>query len=200
MAQLPPLLIYVVIGLGAAVENVVPPIPADTFVLLGGFIAASGRAEPILVFAVTWVCNVLAAVGVYALAWRYGEGFFATRIGHFLLQPRQMRQIGGFYQRWGVPAIFISRFLPAFRALVPVFAGVTHVPLRRVLPPMAIASAIWYGTLVYLGAAAGRNWEALMAFFDRASGVLLAIALVLVALVAVWWWNTRAGDDEEHPA
>jgi membrane protein DedA with SNARE-associated domain len=49
----------------------------------------------------------------------------------------------------------VSRFLPAFRALVPVFAGVTRVPLRRVLLPLALASALWYGALVYLGAMAG---------------------------------------------
>jgi hypothetical protein len=47
LADLPPVLIYLVIGIGAAVENVFPPVPADTFVLLGAFLAASGRAEPV---------------------------------------------------------------------------------------------------------------------------------------------------------
>jgi membrane protein DedA with SNARE-associated domain len=191
LAALPPVLIYVVIGLGAAVENVIPPIPADTFVLLGAFLAESIGATPILIFLVTWVANVGSAVGVYYVAHRYGQGFFATNIGHWLLQPRQLQQIGGFYARWGTPAIFVSRFLPAFRALVPVFAGVTHVPLRRVLLPMAIASGLWYGALVYLGAMAGRNWDAIVAFVSRVSGVLVLVASVLIALVALWWWRSR---------
>ncbi|HUF50273.1 MAG TPA: DedA family protein [Longimicrobiales bacterium] len=197
MAALPPILIYLVIGAGAAVENFIPPIPADTFVLLGAFIAASGRADPITVFLVTWVFNVAAAVGVYWLAWRYGTGFFATSMGRFLLQPRQLRQIGSLYERWGVPAIFVSRFLPAFRALVPVFAGVTHVPLRRVLPPLALASALWYGALVYIGAMAGRNWDTIMLFLANVSTWLLAVAAVLVAAVAVWWWRTRRADEAD---
>jgi membrane protein DedA with SNARE-associated domain len=200
VAGLPPILIYLVIGIGAAVENIIPPIPADTFVLLGAFIAESGRADPIIVFLATWICNVLAAVGVYLLAWHYGEGFFATRFGRLLLQPRQMQQIGRFYDRWGVPAVFVSRFLPAFRALVPVFAGVTHVKLARLLPPLAIASALWYGTLVYIGAAAGRNWDAIVAFFGRASSWLLAIAVPLLVLVAIWWWRTRGPADAEGDA
>jgi membrane protein DedA with SNARE-associated domain len=164
----------VVIGLGAAIENVVPPVPADTFVLLGAFLAAAGRADPVMVFLFTWVANVGSAVGVYGLAHRYGKSFFATPAGHWLLKPRQLEQIGRFYERYGTPAIFLSRFLPAFRALVPVFAGVTHVPLRRVIGPLAVASALWYGALVYLGALAGRNWSAIVAFFGRASTVLLA--------------------------
>jgi hypothetical protein len=32
--------------------------------------------------------------------------------------------------------VFVSRFLPAFRALVPVFAGVTRTPLRRIILPL----------------------------------------------------------------
>ncbi|CAN5844432.1 DedA family protein [soil metagenome] len=191
MAELPPILTYLLIGIGAAVENVFPPVPADTFVLLGAFLAASGRATPWLVFLVTWVANVVSAVGVYLLAHRYGNGFFATNIGHWLLQPRQLQQVGHFYARWGTPAIFVSRFLPAFRALVPVFAGVTHVPLRSVILPLAAASGLWYGTLVYLGAMAGRNWESIMSFFAGASTILLIIAAILVLLVGAWWWRTR---------
>ena len=193
--NLPPVLIYVTIGAGAAVENVIPPVPADTFVLLGAFLAESGRAEPLSVFLVTWLCNVVSAVMVYRLSRRYGQGFFTTRAGHWLLRPKQLETIGLFYQRWGTPAIFISRFLPAFRALVPVFAGVTHVPLTRVLPPLAAASALWYGTLVYLGALASRNWNAIMTFFAQFSTGLLAVASVLIVLVAAWWVRSR----REHP-
>jgi membrane protein DedA with SNARE-associated domain len=134
---------------------------------------------------------VVSAVVVYRLAHRYGRGFFSTRAGHWLLRPKQLETVGAFYARWGTPAIFISRFLPAFRALVPVFAGVTHVPLVRVLPPLAIASAIWYGALVYLGALASRNWEGIMTFFGSISTGLLVVASVLVVLVGAWWVRSR---------
>ena len=42
---LPPLLIYLVLGAASALENIVPPIPADTFVLLGGFLSALGDLD-----------------------------------------------------------------------------------------------------------------------------------------------------------
>ena len=58
IASLPPLLIYAFIGAGAAVENFVPPVPADTFVLLGAFLSARGRVDPWAVFLVTWLLNV----------------------------------------------------------------------------------------------------------------------------------------------
>lgn len=192
LASLPPELIYTFIGLGAAVENFVPPIPADTFVLLGAFLAARGRADPWVVFFVTWIMNVGSAVVVYLLAHRFGKTFFTEHhLGKLVLNERQMSHIDHFYRRWGTPAIFISRFLPAFRAMVPVFAGVTHVRFWRVFIPLAAASALWYGALVYLGAIAGKNWQAIISFFSRASSVLLGVALVLLVAFAYWWVKSR---------
>jgi membrane protein DedA with SNARE-associated domain len=192
LASLPPELIYAFIGLGAAVENFVPPIPADTFVLLGAFLAARGRADPWVVFFVTWIMNVGSAVVVYLLAHRFGKTFFTEHhLGKLVLNERQMSHIDQFYRRWGTPAIFVSRFLPAFRAMVPVFAGVTHVRFWRVFIPLAAASALWYGALVYLGAMAGKNWQAIISFFSRASSVLLGVALLLLVAFAYWWVKSR---------
>lgn len=191
LVQLPTLVIYVVIGAGAGTENIIPPIPADTFVLLGAFLSSMGRANVWTVFLVTWLCNIGSATFVYVVARAYGRKFFDMPIGHWLIHPRQMKQIDGFYKKWGTPAIFLSRFLPAFRAMVPVFAGVTHVSFPRVFVPLAAASAIWYGFLVYLGAMAGKNWDAIMKFFSGASTVLLIIAAVLITAFGVWWWRSR---------
>lgn len=191
LAELPVLLIYFFIGTGAAVENFVPPIPADTFVLLGAFLAAGGRGNVIVVFLVTWLANIGSAALVYALAHRYGKAFFQKPVGRMLINEHQMKQIGRFYDKWGVPAIFMSRFLPTFRAMVPVFAGVTHVPFSRVFLPLALASGLWYGFVVYVGSVAGNNWDAIMRFFDKFSTVLLAVAAVLFLAFGVWWWRSR---------
>ncbi len=179
------------LGVGAAVENLVPPIPADTFVLFGAFLAANGRARPELVWLTTWLPNVASAMLVYALARRYGRAFFRTRIGHLLLHPRQLQRVHRFYDRWGALAIFFSRFLPGFRAVVPLFAGVAHVGVLRAGVPMLVASGCWYGLVVFIGYRAGRNWAAIEALFARYSRTLALLAIPLALIVLVWWWRTR---------
>ena len=195
LGGLPPVLLYVLIGAGAAIENVVPPVPADTFVLFGAFLAAAGRANPWLVYVCTLVPNVLSALMTYGLSRKYGRSFFHGRIGGWLLNKKQLETVGRFYDKWGTPAIFVSRFLPAFRAVVPVFAGVTHVSLPRLLIPLALASALWYGILVYFGAMAGRNWQQIMQLFDRVGTALLVVAGVLIGAFLWWWWRTRHRED-----
>jgi membrane protein DedA with SNARE-associated domain len=188
---LPSLLVYIVLGLGASLENIIPPIPADTFVVLGGFLAAQGGLDPWLVFLATWGGNVASALFVYWLGFTRGPRFFQHGFGTRLLNAHQAERMRAFYARWGVPAIFLARFLPGLRAVVPGTAGVSRLRWWSVAPPLAIASAIWYGALVWLGLTAGRNLERVQALLDRVNLWLLLVALAIGAAAGTWWWRTR---------
>lgn len=190
-----PLLLYLLLGAGSALENLFPPIPADTFVLLGGFLSAGGKADARTVFLVTWLANTFSALLVYWAGYRFGRPFFQVGLGRHLLNPAQLQRLGGFYQRWGLPAIFFARFLPGLRAMVPVFAGVTHQRFALVAFPVLVASGIWYGGLVWVGATAGRNLPAVGHWLAGVNRLLLLLALVAVGAVFLWWLRTRKGHD-----
>ncbi len=191
LTGLPPFSIYFFLGAGAALENIVPPVPADTFVVLGGFLAAQGMADPFAVFFATWGANVASALIVYAAGARYGPEFFRRGLGRFLLDSYQLERIRGFYDRWGHWAIFLTRFLPGFRAAVPVFAGVTHQRFLPVAFPLAVASAIWYGFLTFVGTVTGRNLETILGWVSGLNRTLLVIALILAAGLAYLWYRSR---------
>jgi membrane protein DedA with SNARE-associated domain len=192
---LPPLLVYVVLGVGASLENIVPPIPADTFVLLGGFLAARGGPSPWGVFLATWGGNVASALFVYWLGLTHGPRFFEQGFGRHLLNAHQAERMRRFYARWGLPAIFCARFLPGLRAVVPGTAGLSRLGWWKVAPPLAVASGIWYGALVWLGFTAGSNLERIRAMLDRVNLGLLLVALAIFAAAGVWWWRTRRMSD-----
>ncbi len=183
--------IYIVVGAGAAIENIFPPIPADTFVVLGAFLSAEGRATGLGVFGVTWATNTATAWLTYALARRWGRPFLRTRPGRWLLRPRQLERLEALYKGHGAKIIFFSRFLPAFRVLVPVFAGISHFAFWRTALPIAGASAIWYGLLVYVGVVFGRNWRVILEALGNVNSVLVTIAGLLAVALAVLWWRTR---------
>jgi membrane protein DedA with SNARE-associated domain len=191
MMGLPPALVYVVMAVFAAVENVFPPVPADVIALFGGFLAGRGSVSAPAAFLAVWGANVAGAMLVYWLGWRYGTDFFRGRMGRHLLNPGQFATLSEFYDRHGAKVIFVSRFLPMFRAVVPIFAGTSRVGWVRTLVPLALASGLWYGAIVYLGATAGRNWTHIRATVES-SGRWLAIAAALLAMgIGIWWWRTR---------
>ena len=172
-----------------------PPVPADTFVLLGGFLAARGAANPWVVWGATWACNVTSALAVYGIGHRFGRTFFEEGLGRHALNDHQLTRMASFYRRFGVAAVFFTRFLPGLRAVVPAFAGVSHQRLLPVAVPLALASAIWYGALVWLGTVAGRNLERIVGWVEDANLLLLIVAGALFAGIAWWWIRTRKGPD-----
>jgi membrane protein DedA with SNARE-associated domain len=150
-------------------------------------------------FLMVWAGNLSTAILMYWVGREKGTHFFRGRIGRIILHPGQMEKLSRFYQRRGLVVIFVSRFLPMFRAVVPIFAGTSHVGFWRASIPMALASAAWYGLIVYLGATAGENWEEIRQAVES-SGRWLAIAAgVLAVAVGAWWWKTRRdGRDAEE--
>ncbi len=191
LAGIAPHWVYLVLAVGVVIENFFPPLPADTFVAFGAFLTAQGQVTGAGVFLVTWSLNTGGALLSYGLARRWGRAVMGTRAGRWVLRPRQLEKIAALYNAHGSKIIFASRFLPAFRALVPVFAGITHLRFWRTALPIAAASAIWYGVLVYLGAAFGRNWQTILEALNNVNATLLAVAGAVGILLAVLWWKTR---------
>jgi membrane protein DedA with SNARE-associated domain len=195
MEGLPEALVYVVIGVMAGLENIFPPVPADVVALTGGFLSGRGVTNSVLTFLVVWICNVGTALLTYWIGRRYGSSFFSGRVGRMILQPRQMVRLSALYSRHGGKVIFFSRYLPGFRAVVPVFAGTAGMSFPRAAFPIALASGLWYGLIVYLGATAGRNWERIRAGVESSGRWLGIAAVILFAFFAWQWWKTR-GEEE----
>ena len=197
MDQIPVGFLYVGLGIGAAVENVIPAVPADTFVALGGFLSAFGPLDSRLIFAVTWSLNVGSALVMYRVGYTHGRPFFMQGWGQRVLKNHQMDRMTRFYERWGTWAIFWTRFLPGLRAVVPIFAGITQQRFGPVAVPLAAASAIWYGTLIWLGALTGYNLEVLSALLTRTSSVLAVVTVLALLPVIYWLWRTKNDESDE---
>lgn len=182
---LPDTAVYVLIGALAAVENVFPPMPADTAVAIGAFLSHHGSVLARTVFLVTWSCNVVGATAVYLAGRALGRHFFTGRVGRQLLQPARLERLEKMYARHGTWGIFLSRFLPGVRAVVPAFAGVARLDVLRAVLPMAAASGIWYGTLTLVVARAAGEIEDVARIVAGLNWTFLALALAVVGAIVL---------------
>ncbi len=188
-ARLPPLALYAALAFAAGIENIFPPLPSDTVVAFGSFIAARGQASPVLTYLATLGGNLLGAMLMYWVGARFG----AERVLKRLDGAGQGRErLASMYARYGLWAIALSRFLPGVRAIVPPVAGALRVGAVRALLAMGVASALWYGGITYLAFTAGANFEALQAAIARGQRwVGGGAAIVATAGVAIWWLRRR---------
>lgn len=192
---------YTVLGLLAAVENVFPPVPADTAVALGALLSHRGVTSPWLVFTVTIIANTASAALIYALARRMGPRFGQSRWGRRLLPPGALVAVERNYLRWGLPAIFLCRLIPGVRAIVPPFAGLVGLSPARALVPIALASAIWYAFVTILGVTLGAEWDHVIGLISSANHWLALVGAGVLLLGGVWYlWRRRSRTRSEPVA
>ena len=191
VAQLPEMLVYVVLMALSALENIFPPVPADVAVVLGAFLAQHGTTDAAALGVLCWLANTASAAGMYFYARRHGRRFFAKGWRRKLMPPEAIADLERAYVKHGMAGIFISRFLPGVRAAVTPFAGVVGMSPVRALAPAAVASAIWYAVLVGFGSFLGVNWQTARTMLDDANKVLTGFAVLVTAAIAFWLWKRR---------
>jgi membrane protein DedA with SNARE-associated domain len=196
MNTMPLGVLYAFLGVSAFVEGIFPPVPADVVVALGSFLAARRGAN----LEVTTACIVAGSVGgamvVYAVARRFGAKWLHARLRKAGIDNVEKR-LEAMYTHYGLAALFVSRFLPVFRAVAPPMAGAIRVPPVRTAGVFVLASGIWYGTIAWLAFRVGDNWpvmEAAVRHFARRVGVVALVAAALFAIVVVIVVRRRAAE------
>ncbi len=159
---------------------------------LGAFLAGRGADVTMTgVFIATWLPNVASAAGMYWVARTVGRDFANTPAGRRLLPPRVLESVERAYQRHHLWGIFVSRFLPGYRAVVPPFAGIAGLGAVRALAPVVVASGIWYGLVVWLAHRVGTDWDGVRQVLGRIGWWLglTAVAVTVLLAIALWRWR-----------
>lgn len=190
LSGVPLVVLYPTLGLLAAVENIFPPLPTDAVVAFGSFLAARGQGNPWVTFLITWLSNVAGAAGMYWAGRRYGRSVLTRGFAKWIGPEAEVR-LERSYRRYGIPSLFVSRFLPAVRAVVPIFAGAAKLPFVPVVAIMATASGMWYAFLTVIAYRAGSDWEALQSTITTYSRALTILAAVMVVGAVAFWWKKR---------
>lgn len=190
LGALPTSLLYLAIAVAAFVENVFPPLPADTVIALGALVAARGDASAVGAWGATMVGNLGGALLMYLLGRRLGAPWLARKLpilGGAEAAERVRRQ----YARHGLWALSVSRFIPAVRAVVPPLAGALGVGLGRAMIAMSLASALWYGVITWFAFTIGATVDVLLAAVARSQRLLAGVAIGIVTVALMVWWVRR---------
>jgi membrane protein DedA with SNARE-associated domain len=190
LSNVPMGVLYLLMGAFAAVENVFPPVPADTVVALGSWLAARGQGSAFWAFFATWLGNIAGAGAMYAVGRRHGTAWMHRRFPA-LGDEKNERRLRELHGRYGALSLVLSRFIPGVRALVPPFAGALRISPITTMLSLSLASAAWYGLVSYVAFRAGEDWGAVMARITRYGRFAAIVAAAMVAAGALVWWLRR---------
>ncbi|GAA1270808.1 DedA family protein [Saccharothrix xinjiangensis] len=154
----------------------------------GALLLASTTATTVPRFLVMWlVVSVCAVAGDnigYFLGRRYGDRLRDSRLVRKLGQEHWDRA-GELLRRRGAWAVFVARFMPVVRTLVPASAGACELEYRRFLPASIAGAVSWSALHIAIGSAAGASAKYVESVFSGVMWVLLGLAVVVGGVVAL---------------
>lgn len=155
--------------------------PGESALLL-----ASTTVTSVPRFLVMWlVVSVCAVVGDsigYFLGRRYGDRLRDSKVVRKLGREHWDRA-GELLRRRGAWAVFVARFMPVVRTLVPASAGACKLEYRRFLPASIAGAVSWAALHIAIGSAAGASAKYIESVFNGVMWVLLGVAVVVGVVV-----------------
>nr|WP_210312079.1 DedA family protein [Afipia massiliensis] len=106
--------------------------------------------------------------------------------------PALVAKSEAFFHRYGTLAVFLARFVPPIRAVVPITAGALGMPPQRFYPVNAAAVLVWASAHVLSGALAGsaaERWGMKIEHY----GLPLVGGIIAIGIIAVgvYHWRSR---------
>lgn len=189
---------YMGVFLIVFVESGIPiglvlPLPGDTLLFSAGLLAAGGAFDLFPLVATIVVAAILGDSAGYWFGAKYGPKLFARKDALFL-NERNLKRTEGFYQRYGRGALVIARFLPIFRTLVPIFAGVGSMSYGSFILFNVLGALLWGVSITILGYYLG----ALIPNIDQY--LLPILGLVIVVSVLSGLWELHRAKKENAPS
>ena len=188
---------YLGIFLLMALENVVPPIPSEVIMGLGGMAVARGDMALAPLVLIGTAGTVAGNYFWYWLGRRIGVARFrpfVERHGRWLtLEWRDVEAIERFFRSRGEWVVFAVRFTPTFRTMISLPAGMARMRHWKFVLFTFAGSAIWNTILAAAGLYLGSRFDELQHYVGP-----VAIATTVLIVVAYLWrvvtWKRRHRD------
>ena len=174
---------YLAICLAMFLENIIPPIPSEIIMPLGGFFVYQQKLN----FYILVLCGLIGTI-LGSLPWYYlGRLVNEKRLSNFLdkkgkylgISSNDLSKSKRWCDKYGVSLVFWGRLVPGIRTLISVPAGIELMPLRKFLIWTSFGSLIWVALLTYAGYLFGENYPIIETYLDQIKYVVKPILILI---------------------
>ncbi|MEK9160494.1 MAG: DedA family protein [Patescibacteria group bacterium] len=143
--------VFVIVFIESGVPiGLIVPLPGDTLLFSAGILAATQAFDLVPLIITIVIAAILGDSAGYWFGSHYGPKLFSKEDA-LILNKKYLEKTNQFYQKYGRMALVIGRFLPIFRTLVPITAGMGGMKYRTFLVYNIAGAFIWGISITVLG-------------------------------------------------
>jgi len=178
-----PNIAYFVICFAMFLENVIPPIPSEVIMPLGGFLVFQGNLNFYVLVIFGLIGTVLGSLPWYYLGRFLNEkklaSFVESKGKFFGINVKDFDKSKLWFDKYGVSLVFWGRLIPGIRTLISVPAGIELMPLKKFLVWTSLGSLIWVVLLSLAGYVFGENYRLIETYLDNLKVFIKPILLII---------------------
>ena len=167
-------------------ENIFPPIPSELIMGIGGIRVGQGRMDMSLLLMAGTFGTTLGNYVWYLAGRLLGFERLKPLVDHHgrwaTLEWKDVEALDRLFGKYGQAAVFIFRFMPIFRTMISLPAGLFRMGHVRFLIWTAAGALIWNIVLGYAGFLLGYHFQEI----DKYIGPV-ATACIIIAVLAYLW-------------
>jgi len=174
---------YLTICLAMFLENIIPPIPSEIIMPLGGFLVYQQKLNFYLLVFWGLFGTILGSLPWYYLGRLVNEkrlSYFLDKKGKYLgISSNDLIKSKRWFEKYGVSLVFWGRLVPGIRTLISVPAGIELMPFRKFLLWTTFGSLIWVALLTYSGYLFGENYPIIQTYLDQIKYIVKPILILI---------------------
>jgi membrane-associated protein len=147
--------IYIVLFIVIFIETglvVMPFLPGDSLLFTAGLFAASGDLSLVILLSSLIIAAVLGDNINYWIGRKVGLSVFNWKIkGRQLVKESYLEKTEAFFEKRGVAAIIMARFVPIVRTFTPFAAGVGKMNYKKFFLYDVIGGVLWISSMTLAG-------------------------------------------------
>ena len=184
---------YWAVFIGIALENTGIPLPGETIIITGGFLAGSGELNYWLVLASTIAGAVLGDNFGYWIG-RVGGWKFVLRAGRVFRIPEvQMELTREQFSKNAGKAVFFGRFVTLLRIFAGPMAGIARMPYKQFLWCNLGGATLWASIIITLSYFLGQlvSLQQIVQWLAQAGVAVLLLVIVFLLISIVWEYKQK---------
>ena len=177
----------------ALADSVIPVVPSETLVIIGG--VAAGQGDQLLPLVIA--CGAVGAFIGDNIAYKLGasaQGFMRRTLFRGDKGAKRLEWAEDQLSKRGGMLLVTARFIPGGRTAITIASGLTHQPRVKFIVFDAIACIIWATYAGLLGFVGGKTFQD-----DHTKAFLVAFAMAISATVLIevvrWTLHRRKAAD-----
>ena len=190
-----PNIAYFVIGFSMFLENLIPPIPSEIIMPLGGFFVYKGNLNFYILIISGLIGTVVGSLPWYFLGKLLNEkkiSNFIDKKGKFVgISVKDLDKSRIWFDKYGIILVFWGRLIPGIRTLISVPAGIELMPINRFLIWTSLGSLIWVIFLTSAGYLFGENYETIGVYIENFKFVLKPLFAILILFLLIRFLKKR---------